>query len=115
MGTYDTIGGTPRHDPEADMEKTCDVCGKLGDDCRCSECPKCGACGDPACYVEHGLRTGGGSVEMAYRKGFLARKRRQPMQFADYGGGSIGRQRRLAWMRGWERADQGKPLEDYNG
>lgn len=37
------------------------------------------------------------------------------MQFSDYGGGSIGRQRRLAWMRGWERADKGKPLEDYNG
>jgi hypothetical protein len=60
---------------------------------------------------------GGGSIEMAYRKGFLARKRRQSRDSCEYGTGlgSLGRQRIQAWNRGWDRADQGKPLQDYNG
>lgn len=38
MGTYDTIGGTPRHDPMADYFPLCDVCGKdPSTDCECCE------------------------------------------------------------------------------
>lgn len=56
MGTYDTIGGTPRHDPEAERCEPCAVCGKdPGGDCRCPECPTCGEAGRPECYIEHGM------------------------------------------------------------
>ena len=55
MGTYDTIGGTPRHDPMFDLDSPCEVCGKDIDLCECPECPKCGSIGDPKCYEEHGL------------------------------------------------------------
>lgn len=34
----------------------CEVCCQDIDDCVCPECPICGRQGDPACYVDHGLR-----------------------------------------------------------
>lgn len=55
MGTYDTRSGAPMHDPVADNEGPCDVCGHGADDCMCPECPKCGNAGDPNCYATHGL------------------------------------------------------------
>lgn len=55
MGTYDTIGGTPRHDPMFDYDPPCEICGNDPFDCTCPECPKCGTVGDPKCYVNHGL------------------------------------------------------------
>jgi hypothetical protein len=55
MGTYDTIGGTPRHDPSFDHEGSCDICGHDPSDCICPECPVCGAQGDKECYIRHGL------------------------------------------------------------
>lgn len=60
MGTYDTIGGTPRHDPNFEYDPPCDICGKdpgggpFG--CECPECPICGEIGNPKCYVDHNLR-----------------------------------------------------------
>ncbi len=57
MGTYDTRGGTPRHDPMFDYDPPCAICGKdPSGDCDCPECPKCGTVGDPKCYIEHGLK-----------------------------------------------------------
>jgi len=47
MGTYDTIGGTPRHDPMFDMGYICQRCGKHVDKCGCPECPICGMVGCP--------------------------------------------------------------------
>jgi len=55
MGTYDTIGGTPQHDPAFDEDWLCEVCGKDPCDCECPECPVCGVCGDPKCCEDHGL------------------------------------------------------------
>jgi len=55
MGTYDTRGGTPRHDPCFDYDPPCEVCGGDPFDCPCPECPVCGVVGDPKCYKEHGL------------------------------------------------------------
>lgn len=37
MGTYDTIGGTPRHDPAFDYDPPCDVCGDDPAVCDCYE------------------------------------------------------------------------------
>lgn len=37
MGTYDTRGGAPLHDPAADFEGPCEVCNKDLDDCECPE------------------------------------------------------------------------------
>jgi len=56
MGTYDTIGGTPRHNPMFDCDPPCDICGKDPYLCTCQECPICGEQGNPCCYVEHGLK-----------------------------------------------------------
>jgi hypothetical protein len=53
MGTYDTRGGTPRHDPAADVFPACELCGHDASDCICPECPVCSATGDPKCYGEH--------------------------------------------------------------
>ncbi len=62
MGTYDTIGGAPRHDPAFDHDPPCAVCGldpygdfPEGKSCNCSECLVCGGVGDPRCFAEHGL------------------------------------------------------------
>lgn len=55
MGTYDTRGGAALHDPAADNEGPCEVCGFAVDDCKCPECPKCRTAGDPNCYKNHGL------------------------------------------------------------
>ncbi len=62
MGTYDTIGGTPRHDPAFDYDLPCEVCGldpygdyPGGKGCNCPECPICGGIGDPRCFAEHGM------------------------------------------------------------
>lgn len=61
MGTYDTRGGSPLHDPAADMpDPPCQVCGGFVDDgpphmqCDCPQCLECAS--DPAeakCYHEH--------------------------------------------------------------
>jgi hypothetical protein len=40
--------------PEPDYGP-CGCCGRELDECICPECPECGATGDPACYVNHGL------------------------------------------------------------
>jgi hypothetical protein len=56
MGTYDTRGGTPRHDPSFDEDLPCAICGKDPYECECPECPVCGAAGDPKCYKEHDLQ-----------------------------------------------------------
>lgn len=56
MGSYDTRGGSPLHDPSADADLFCDVCKLHADDCSCPECPKCGMSGDPACIHNHGIR-----------------------------------------------------------
>ena len=53
MGTYDTRGGAPRHDPAADVFPACDICGHEAGHCICPECPVCGTQGDPKCYGEH--------------------------------------------------------------
>ena len=45
MGTYDTIRGTPRRNPEFDLDPPCGVCGKPVDECQCPECPECGMVG----------------------------------------------------------------------
>jgi len=50
MGTYDTIGGTPRHDPMFDEDPPCEICGKDSFDCECPECPICRTTGRPKCY-----------------------------------------------------------------
>lgn len=55
MGTYDTIGGTPRHDPNADYDLPCEICDKDPALCECPECPICHEVGNPKCYKEHGL------------------------------------------------------------
>lgn len=47
MGTYDTIGGTPRSNPEFDRDPPCEVCGKPVDECQCKPCPQCGVVGCP--------------------------------------------------------------------
>lgn len=52
MGTCDTIGGTPRHNPSFDMDPPCEVCGKPVDECQCEPCPQCGALGCPL----HGVK-----------------------------------------------------------
>lgn len=48
MGTYDTIGGTPRHDPVFDSEppcdtctRTCRTCGRAANRCECETGPDC--------------------------------------------------------------------------
>jgi hypothetical protein len=54
MGTYDTRGGTPRHDPMFDEFPPCEVCGldpALG--CQCPECPICNEVANPNCYGVH--------------------------------------------------------------
>ena len=56
MGTYDTIGGTPRHDPMFDQDMPCEVCGRDPFYCICPVCPVCGVQGAPNCYKEHGLK-----------------------------------------------------------
>lgn len=56
MGTYDTRGGAAAHDPAADYEGACEVCGHDVAGCICPECPVCGAQGDPKCHAEHGLK-----------------------------------------------------------
>ena len=40
MGTYDTIGGTPRHNPEFDIDipHCCEGCEDAGEDCCNDEC-----------------------------------------------------------------------------
>lgn len=38
MGTYDTVGGTPRHDPAFDQEYDARVCDKCGSDLEWVEC-----------------------------------------------------------------------------
>ena len=54
MGTYDTRGGTPRHNPEFDIDYPCDICHlDPSGDCTCPECEVCGASGDPACINTH--------------------------------------------------------------
>lgn len=55
MGTYDTLGGTPRHDPMFDNDGWCEICKRCGDACVCPECKVCGVHGDPRCYVQHGM------------------------------------------------------------
>ena len=55
MGTYDTRGGSPRHDPSFDIDLPCVICGNDPFYCTCPECPVCGAHGDPNCYENHGL------------------------------------------------------------
>jgi len=55
MGTYNTRGGYPKHDPSFDYDPPCEICGKFPEDCICPECPVCGNYGDPKCYQEHGL------------------------------------------------------------
>lgn len=50
MGTYDTRGGHPLHDPMADFFPPCDVCGGNPDSdgpgsCACPECPGCESIG----------------------------------------------------------------------
>jgi hypothetical protein len=37
MGTYDTRGGTPRHDKDFDYDYPCEVCGLDPYDCECLE------------------------------------------------------------------------------
>lgn len=55
MGTYDTIGGTPRHDPNFDRDDSCVVCGKdPSSNCECPECPRCNTVGDPTCAINGG-------------------------------------------------------------
>lgn len=46
MGTYDTIGGTPRYNTDFDIEPPCDICTrpclkckKPSKDCECEEGP----------------------------------------------------------------------------
>lgn len=48
MGTYDTIGGTPRHDTSFDNEPPCKICTrycskckKPSKDCECLNGPEC--------------------------------------------------------------------------
>ena len=55
MGTYDTIGGTPRHDPMADFDPQCNICGLEAGSCVCPECAVCMEAGNPNCYQNHGL------------------------------------------------------------
>ena len=63
MGTYDTKGGTPRHDPAFDYDPPCEVCGfDPASDCNCPECPVCKETGNPKCYKEHGLKALKGSL-----------------------------------------------------
>ena len=38
--------------PPDDYEGPCEVCGNTVDRCTCPECPVCGCCGDPSCYVD---------------------------------------------------------------
>ena len=47
MGTYDTIGETPRHDPMFDESGVCERCGCHPDECKCPECKVCGMIGCP--------------------------------------------------------------------
>lgn len=56
MGTYDTRGGAPLHDPAADHEGACELCGFAAADCICPTCPICGTQGDKNCVANHGLR-----------------------------------------------------------
>lgn len=42
--------------PPWDEDYPCEVCGEFPDDCICPECPVCNTHGDPACYIDHGLR-----------------------------------------------------------
>lgn len=47
------------NDPNApwnQIEGPCDICAQDVDSCICPECPFCGGYGDPACYLDHGLR-----------------------------------------------------------
>lgn len=37
MGTYDTRGGSPRHDPAADQSEICDGCGNTASECSCQD------------------------------------------------------------------------------
>lgn len=76
MGTYDTIGGTPRHDPAFDYDPPCAVCGLdpygdygdgSGDGCNCQECPVCRDYGNPRCYGEHGMTVDLCSADPAHR------------------------------------------------
>jgi hypothetical protein len=49
MGAYETIGGTPQHDPTADRSEVCDICSVHPLKCICPPCPTCQAIG----CVEH--------------------------------------------------------------
>lgn len=53
MGTYDTIGGAPRHDPILDQGPPCNICGDDPDVCECVECPVCHEVGNPRCVRDH--------------------------------------------------------------
>lgn len=55
----------------------CDVCGGDvdRDECICPECPFCGACGDPGCYV--GKDAGHWLVESPEQVAQMARKMRE--------------------------------------
>jgi hypothetical protein len=37
MGTYDTRGGSPRHNPMFDADETCSGCSKTASECECPE------------------------------------------------------------------------------
>jgi len=54
MGTYDTVGGTPRHNPEFDRDLACEVCGRDPAQCICPICPVCGQQGNPNCFTTPG-------------------------------------------------------------
>jgi hypothetical protein len=56
MGTYDTYGGTPIHNPAFDFDPLCGVCSLPVSSCECPECPVCGEAGNPVCYEKHGLK-----------------------------------------------------------
>ena len=42
------------------MSEYCEVCGHFYENCICLECPLCGQCGDPSCWVEVDLGVCGG-------------------------------------------------------
>ena len=74
MGTYDTRGGTPRHDTNFDYDYPCETCGKDPYDCMCPELEE-DACSSKE-RTSAGRRSGGGVMNREFNPFIKKRKLR---------------------------------------
>lgn len=92
---------------------TCDVCRQHGDYCICRSCPKCGSYGDPQCYANN-RHLGGSIYARGYAAYFRGVMRDEASRLYSLRGFDLIHARRIQWTRGWDHANEGKPLDDSN-